>query len=74
LTSGPGKLCSALGIDRGFDGADLLGDRVWIERVERRIPPSAIARGPRIGIEYAGDWAAVPWRFWIRRNPFVSRS
>src|SRR5499427_3014787 len=32
LTSGPGKLCMALGIDRTFDGADLLGDRVWIER------------------------------------------
>jgi DNA-3-methyladenine glycosylase len=74
LTSGPGKLCSALGIDRGLDRADLVGDRVWIEWGERRVPPSAIARGPRIGIEYAGDWAKVPWRFWIRNNPFVSRS
>src|SRR5882757_7188984 len=31
LTSGPGRLCLALGIDRGFDKADLLGERVWIE-------------------------------------------
>jgi len=74
LTSGPGKLCTALGIDRGFDRADLLGDRVWVERGRRRIPSSAIARGPRIGIDYAGEWAKVPWRFWIRNNPFVSRS
>lgn len=73
LTSGPGKLCTALGIDRAFDRADLLGDRVWIERGERRILPSAIARGPRIGVEYAGDWARMPWRFWIKDNPFVSR-
>jgi DNA-3-methyladenine glycosylase len=72
LTSGPGKLCAALGIDRALDGADLTGDRIWIERGERSVPPSAIARGPRIGIDYAGVWAARPWRFWIRRNPFVS--
>ena len=72
LTNGPGKLCRALGIDRALDGADLLGDRVWIER---GAPPAprAIARGPRIGIDYAGPWAARPWRFWIRGNPFASR-
>ena len=72
LTSGPGKLCLALGIGRTLDGADLLGDRVWIETGERRPPRSAIASGPRIGIDYAGEWAARPWRFWIRDNPFVS--
>ncbi len=73
LTSGPGKLCLALGIDRTFDRADLLGTRVWIEGGLRRIPPSAIAAGRRIGIDYAGEWADKPWRFWIRGNPFVSR-
>ena len=73
LTNGPGKLCIALGIDRALDRADLLGNRVWIEKGERRIPPSAIASGPRIGIDYAGAWAAMPWRFWIGNNPFVSR-
>ena len=73
LTNGPGKLCIALGIDRALDRADLLGDRVWIEKGERHIPPSAIASGPRIGIEYAEAWAAKRWRFWIGNNPFVSR-
>ena len=73
LTNGPGKLCLALGIDRSFDRADLLGDRVWIEEGEGRIAASAIASGPRIGVEYAEDWAEKPWRFWIRNNPFVSR-
>jgi 3-methyladenine DNA glycosylase Mpg len=72
LTSGPGKLCMALGIDRTLDGADLLGDRVWIEPGERRLPLAAIARGPRVGIDYAGEWAQVPWRFWVRGNAFVS--
>lgn len=73
LTSGPGKLCLALGIDRGLDRADLLGERVWIEEGRGRIPRSAIAAGPRVGIDYAGEWADKPWRFWIRRSPFVSR-
>ena len=73
LTNGPGKLCIALGIDRTLDRADLLGDRVWIEEGERRMPASAIASGPRIGVEYAEEWAHKPWRFWIRGNPFISR-
>ncbi|PYO52526.1 MAG: DNA-3-methyladenine glycosylase [Candidatus Rokuibacteriota bacterium] len=73
LTSGPGKLCLALGIDRALDAADLLGDRVWIEEGRGRIPPAAIAVGRRIGIDYAQEWADKRWRFWIRDNPFVSR-
>jgi DNA-3-methyladenine glycosylase len=73
LTSGPGKLCLALGIDRGLDRADLLGERVWIEEGRGPISRSAIAVGPRIGIDYAGEWADKPWRFWIRNSSFVSR-
>jgi DNA-3-methyladenine glycosylase len=73
LTNGPGKLCIALAIDRTLDGADLLENRVWIERGDRPVSASAVARGPRIGIAYAGEWAERPWRFWRKDNPFVSR-
>ena len=73
LANGPGKLCIALGIVRGLDAADLLADRVWIERGDRLVSASAIARGPRIGIAYAGEWAEKPWRFWLSGNLFVSR-
>jgi DNA-3-methyladenine glycosylase len=72
LTNGPGKLCIAMGIDRRLDRADLLGDRVWIEEGQR-LPPAAIACGPRVGIDYAGEWVDRPWRFWVKGNPFVSR-
>lgn len=72
LTNGPGKLCIAMGIDRSFDAADLLGNRVWIEEGVR-IPRSRIMSGPRIGIDYAEEWIDKPWRFWIRDNPNVSR-
>ncbi len=73
LTSGPGKLCQALGIDRGFDGADLTGRRVWLEDDGARVLPSEIASGPRVGVAYAGADALLPWRFWLEGNPFVSR-
>jgi DNA-3-methyladenine glycosylase len=72
LTSGPGRLCLAMGIDRGLDKADLLGDKVWIEEGVS-ISSRQIARGPRVGIDYAEAWVAKPWRFWVRDNPFVSR-
>jgi len=72
LTSGPGRLCLAMGIDRKLDKADLLGDRVWLED-GMAISPGQIARGPRIGIDYAEKWIDKPWRFWLKHNPFVSR-
>jgi len=72
LTNGPGKLCIAMGIDRDLDRADLLGDKVWVE-TRKPLSPRAIARGPRIGIDYAEEWVAKPWRFWVKGNPFVSR-
>jgi len=72
LTNGPGKLCIALGIDRQLDRADLLGNQVWIEEGEK-ISARRIASGPRIGVDYAEEWAAKPWRFWIRDNVFVSK-
>jgi DNA-3-methyladenine glycosylase len=66
LADGPGKLCIALGIDRSLDRADLRGEQVWIEDRGRPIPRSRIESGPRIGIDYAGQWARRPWRFWVR--------
>ncbi len=73
LTSGPGRLCIAMGIDRRLDKEDLVrGDRVWIEDAPA-ISPRQIARGPRIGIDYAEEWVTKPWRFWVRDNPFVSK-
>lgn len=72
LTSGPGKLCIAMGIDRELNGADLLGERVWLEEFEK-ISPRRIGRGPRIGIDYAEQWIDKPWRFWTKDNKYVSR-
>ena len=72
IARGPGNLCRAFGIDRTLDGADLTGSTLTIRR-RRLYGPSEVRRTPRIGIDYAGAWAAKPWRFWIRGNPYVSR-
>jgi DNA-3-methyladenine glycosylase len=73
IASGPGKLTIAFGLDRTFNGADLAGERVWIEDAGRVVRASEISSGPRIGIDYAEEYAARPWRFWIKDNPHVSR-
>lgn len=72
LTSGPGKLCIALGIDKSFNNEDLLGEKVWLEDY-KSIPVEEILSGKRIGIDYAEEFAEKPWRFWIKDNKFVSR-
>ena len=72
-TSGPGKLCRALDIDRSHSGIDLTrGGELYVGS-GRRIAPDQIACGPRIGIDYAGSWAHEPLRFWLDGHPAVSR-
>lgn len=73
LTSGPGKLCAALGLDRSFNGADLTGERVWIEETGIKVPAAKVASGARVGIDYAEEYVEKPWRFWLKDNPHVSR-
>jgi DNA-3-methyladenine glycosylase len=73
LTSGPGKLSKALGIDRTFNGKSLLNDDVWIEDLGKKIAKEDIEADPRIGIDYAGEDALLPWRFTIKNNPWISR-
>lgn len=72
--AGPGKLTRALGIDRGHNNLDLTrGDPIAVEP-GRRIADGDIAVGPRIGVDYAGEWAEAPLRFWLRGDPAVSRA
>jgi DNA-3-methyladenine glycosylase len=72
LTSGPGKLCIAFGIDRSLNGEDLSGDKIWVENY-RTFPPEQVSVGKRIGIGYAEEDAENPWRFWVTGNAYVSK-
>ncbi|MEO5601192.1 MAG: DNA-3-methyladenine glycosylase [Cyclobacteriaceae bacterium] len=73
LTSGPGKLTKALGIDRTFNGKSLLDDEIWIEDSGMKLPANLIVASERIGIDYAGEDARLPWRFSVKGNSWVSR-
>ena len=72
LTSGPGKLTQALGIDRTWNGKSLLDGEVWIENA-KTLSANLIEKSKRIGIDYAGKDAKLPWRFTIKKNKWVSR-
>jgi DNA-3-methyladenine glycosylase len=71
-TKGPGLLCRAMGVDRSLYGHDLLSTDFFIARPDRE-EQFTIAARPRIGVDYAGEWAAKPLRFLIEGNAFVSR-
>lgn len=71
-TQGPGLLCRAMGIDRGYNGHDLLSDDLY-SAAPRRREPFVIVRRPRVGVEYAGPWARRLLRFYIKGNAYVSR-
>jgi DNA-3-methyladenine glycosylase len=70
-TSGPGLLCRAMGIDKRLNGRDLLSDDFYIAGGAKT--DFRIVKRPRIGVEYAGAWARRHLRFYMARNPFVSR-
>ncbi len=73
ITSGPGKLTKALGIDRTFNGKHLTGTLVWIGDEGIAVKKQQIIASKRIGIDYAGNDADLPWRFTIEGNVWVSK-
>lgn len=75
LTNGPAKLAQALAIDKSINGANLCAPDgvIWIENA-LAVPSEAIAIGPRIGLGRTPEpWLSIPWRFWLKDNPFVSK-
>ncbi|WP_083613645.1 DNA-3-methyladenine glycosylase [Paenibacillus sp. P46E] len=73
LSGGPGKLCRALRIDKSLNGCPLNdpAEPLWLEQGD---PPDTldIVQAPRINISYAEEYALLPWRFYLRGNPYVS--
>ena len=73
LTNGPGKLCEAFAIDRRCYGADLTQMPLYLSEGASGVRRPKVRRAPRVGVDYAGEWAARPWRFYDADSPFVSR-
>jgi DNA-3-methyladenine glycosylase len=69
LTSGPGKTCQAFGIERKHSGTDLTGNEIFILEGEK-VRSKDIGVSKRIGISRSVEF---PWRFFIKKNPYLSR-
>ncbi|HEY8954314.1 DNA-3-methyladenine glycosylase [Chitinophaga sp.] len=72
LTAGPGSLCKAMGIDAALNGESLTGKKVWIE-TGQDITDEDITVSTRVGVQYAGEDAYLPYRFSIKNNGWVSK-
>ena len=64
--NGPGKLCKAMAIDRSLDGHNLTKPPLYVLPRDQEV--GEILRGPRIGIDYAEEARAFPWRFRINED------
>src|SRR5512133_1944737 len=61
---GTGIVTKALGIDKSYYGLDVVtSERMWFEDAGLVLP---VKSGPRIGIDYAGEyWKTRPWRYFL---------
>ena len=69
LTSGPGKVCQAMGINRSHYGIDLTMDKIFIIDAPK-LKRNMMVVTKRVGIKKSVN---LPWRFYIKENPYVSR-
>jgi len=72
LTRGPGNVSKALGILTKHSGLSLLGDQIFIGTDGGAYSKKETAASPRIGVDYAGEDALLPYRFYVKGNPYVS--
>jgi len=73
LTKGPGNVSKALGISfKQHSGHSLLSKDLFIAEDGFTFSKKEIMASPRIGVDYAGEDASLPYRFYIKGNPFVS--
>jgi DNA-3-methyladenine glycosylase len=63
FTGGPGVVSEAMGIHYSHSGISLLGNEIWIEDRGIQVTDADIVAGPRIGVDYAGEDALLPYRF-----------
>ncbi len=66
---GPGKVSKLMGFHYSDTGTDLLGERIWLED-RGLITGDNIIAGPRIGVDYAGEDALLPYRFRVTDGLF----
>jgi len=73
-TRGPGRLTKAMEIDRRHYGLDLCQSDSLLYLADDGHTPISIRNSPRIGVDYAGEWAGKPLRFYIGESSWVSKA
>lgn len=66
IGSGPGKVSKLLGLTVADNGCPLTGDTIWIEDRGLQVSDDRIEVTPRIGVDYAGEDALLPYRFLLK--------
>ncbi len=72
ICGGPGTSAQGLGLHTSQNGTSLTGDRIWLEDRNIYIPENHIHTGPRIGVDYAGEDALLPYRFRLTPGYFFN--
>lgn len=72
LTRGPGNLSKALGIYTSDTGMLLTGKNIFLAEDGFVFSKNEIFTSPRIGVDYAGQDALLPYRYYVKGNPYVS--
>jgi DNA-3-methyladenine glycosylase len=73
ITRGPGNVGKALGIFKNHSGISLSGNEIFLAEDNFKIHPDRIGISSRIGVESSGSDAALPYRFFLKRNVYVSK-
>ena len=74
IAAGPGSVSKAMGIDKTHNGLDLTDREIWIEDRGISYKKSQIIASPRVGVDYAGEDAKLPWRYRVKDNPWTSKA
>ncbi|RYY72194.1 MAG: DNA-3-methyladenine glycosylase [Chitinophagaceae bacterium] len=72
LTKGPGNVGKALGLFKTHSGISLMDESIALFDDKFKLNANDIGVSKRIGVDYAGKDALLPYRFFIKGNPFVS--
>ncbi len=71
LTEGPGRLCMAMGITKAENKLDVTNRPLYIKNA-LPVNSEEIVETTRVGVDYAGEWKNLPWRFYIKGNKYIS--
>ena len=74
IAAGPGSVSRAMGIDKSHNGLDMTHREIWIEDRGISYKKAQIIASPRVGVDYAGEDAKLPWRYRLKDSPWTSKA